>query len=138
ELTMRFVFVMALILLIAILVPPAHAQDERGWSFAGSYNGSTNADGAVMKATPTLGYTFNNHIQTYAGLPFYFVNPSSTMASTTSTTPTTGGFVNGIGNAFAGLRLAVNNDSLYYSSTLEFTAPTGDQNQGFSTGRMTA
>jgi hypothetical protein len=110
--------------------------------FSGSFSGSSNSDGTVMKAAPVLGYNFNNHFQTYAGVPFYFVNLSSTATSTTtSTTPTTstsGGFVNGIGNAFVGARLAVNNDMINYSSTLELSAPTGDKTHGFSTGRATA
>src|SRR5438874_2954383 len=129
---MRFVCIMVLIIGFAL---PMKAEDDRGWSFAGSFNGSTNSDGAVMKGVPTVGYTFNNHFQTYTGLPFYFVNLPS---ATTTTTPAPGGFMNGIGNAFAGFRFGLNNDSLDYSSTLELTAPTGDKTRGFSTGRVTA
>jgi hypothetical protein len=129
------------IVLVVGLALPAKAEDERAWSFSGSFNGSSNSDGTVMKAAPMLGYTFNKNFQTYAGLPFYFVNLSSATTSTTTTTTTTstpGGFANGIGNAVAGLRLAVDSDSINYSSTLEFTAPTGDKSRGFSTGRATA
>ena len=128
------------IVLVAGLALPAKAEEEQGWSFSGSFNGSSNTDGVVMKAAPVLGYKFNNHFQTYAGVPFYFVNMSST-AMTTSTTPTTStpsGFVNGIGNAFVGARLAVDSESVNYSSTLELTGPTGDKTHGFSTGRATA
>ena len=128
------------IVLVAGLALPAKAQEEQGWSFSGSFNGSSNTDGVVMTAAPVLGYKFNNHFQTYAGVPFYFVNLSST-AMTTSTTPTTStpsGFVNGIGNAFVGARLAVDSESVNYSSTLELTGPTGDKTHGFSTGRATA
>src|SRR5215469_8364422 len=92
------------IVLVIGLVLPARAEEERGWSFSGSFSGSSNTDGTVMKAAPVLGYNFNNHFQTYAGVPFYFVNLSST-ATTTTTTPTTstpGGFVNGMGNAMLG------------------------------------
>src|SRR5437868_1993397 len=115
----------AVVLIMGLVLPVfsarAFAQGEQGWSFSGSFNGSANSDGIVTKAQPVLGYTFNNHIQTYAGLPFYFVNTSSTA------TGTTGGFMNGIGNAFLGFRLSVPNDAVNYSSTLEFTAPTGDK-----------
>ncbi|PYS04916.1 MAG: hypothetical protein DMG16_01225 [Acidobacteria bacterium] len=126
------------IVLVVGLALPAKAQDERGWSFSGSFNGSSNSDGTVMKAAPILGYTFNNHFQTYAGVPFYFANLSSTTTSTTSTTSTPGGLVSGIGNALLGFRLGVDSDTLNYSSTLELTAPTGDKSRGLSTGRATA
>ena len=128
---------MCVIVLVAGMALPAKAQDERGWSFSGSFNGSSNSDGTVMKAEPMLGYRVNRHFETYAGLPFYFVNRSST-STTTTTTTTTNGFSNGIGNAFLGFRLNVDNDTLNYSSTVEVTAPTGDKSRGFSTGRATA
>jgi hypothetical protein len=127
---------MCAIVLVAGIALPAAAQNERGWSFSGSFNGSSNSDGAVMKAEPVLGYTLNNHFETYAGLPFYFVNLSST--PTTSTPTTANGFASGLGNAFVGFRLNVANDSVNYSSTVELTAPTGDKSRGFSTGRATA
>src|SRR5262249_54436178 len=124
------------IVLVAGMALPAKAQDERGWSFSGSLNGSSNSDGTVMRAEPMLGYTVNRHFETYAGLPFYFVNLSATPTTTTTTTATNG-FSNGIGNAFLGFRLHVDNDMLSYSSTVEATAPTGDKSRGFSTGRAT-
>ena len=126
------------IVLVVGLALPAKAQEERGWSFSGSFNGSSNTDGIVMKTVPTLGYTFSSHFQTYAGVPFYFANLSSTTTSTTSTTSTPGGLVSGIGNALLGFRLGVDSDTLNYSSTLELTAPTGDKSRGLSTGRATA
>jgi hypothetical protein len=132
---MRLAFAIVLVVGLAL---PAKAEEQRGWSFSGSFNGSSNSDGTVMKTAPMLGYKFNNHFQTYAGLPFYIVNLSSTTTSTTPTATTPGGFVNGIGNVFVGARLAVDSDSLNYSSTLELTAPTGDKTHGFSTGRATA
>lgn len=129
------------IVLVLGLVLPARAEEERDWSFAGNFSGSSNSDGTVMKVAPMLGYNFTSHFETYAGLPFYMVNPSSTAISTASTTvatSTSGGFVSGIGNAFVGARLAVNGDAITYNSTLELTAPTGDKSRGFSTGRATA
>ena len=130
---MRLMCAMVLVVGMAL---PAIAQNEQGWSFSGSFNGSSNSDGTVMKAEPMLGYTFNKHFETYAGLPFYFVNLSST--TTTSTPTTVNGFASGLGNAFVGFRLNVDNDTVDYSSTLDFTAPTGDKSRGFSTGRVTA
>ena len=124
------------IVLVMGLVLPAKAQ-ERGWSFSGSFSGSSNSGGTVMKTEPVLGYAVNNHFQTYVGLPLYFVNLSAT-PSTMTAPSTTSGFQNGIGNAFVGFRYSVQNDALNYSSTLELAAPTGDKSRGFSTGRVTA
>jgi hypothetical protein len=130
------------IVLVVGFALPVKAEEERGWFFSGSFSGSSNSAGTVLKATPMLGYQLNKHFETYSGLPFYFVNLSSTAASTTTTTTTTtstpGGFSNGIGNAFVGLRFNTSNDSVNYSSTVELTAPTGDKSRGFSTGRVTA
>jgi len=126
------------IVLVMGLVLPAKAQDERGWSFSGSFSGSSNSGGTVMKTEPVLGYAVNNHFQTYVGLPLYFVNLSATPSTMTAPSTSTSGFENGLGNALAGFRYSVQNDVLNYSSTLELTAPTGDKSRGFSTGRVTA
>src|SRR5438093_10732934 len=98
------------IVLVVGLALPAKAQEERGWSFSGSFNGSSNTDGIVMKTVPTLRYTFSSHFQTYAGVPFYFVNKSST-APTTGTASTGSGAVKGIANAFLRGRLDVGGDA---------------------------
>src|SRR5437667_4532528 len=66
------------IVLVMGLVLPAKAQDERGWSFSGSFSGSSNSGGTVMKTEPVLGYAVNKHLQTYIRLPLYFVHLSET------------------------------------------------------------
>jgi len=129
---MRFLCAVVLIVGMAMPARAATGEGERGWSFSGSFNGSSNSDGVVTKAEPVLGYSFNNHVTTYAGVPFYLVNPSSTSTSTTS------GSMSGIGNAFTGFRVDVGKEVLNYSSNVEITAPTGDKSRGFSTGRVTA
>src|SRR5215475_2548279 len=122
----------AIILVVGLALPAQAADDGRGWSFSGRFSGSSNSDGLVTKADPALGYSFNNHWSTYTGVPFYFVNRSS------STTTTTSGSMSGVGNAFLGFRFGTKSDLLNYTSNLEFTAPTGDKSRGFSTGRVTA
>ena len=124
--------VCAIILVVGLALPAHAADDGRGWSFSGRFSGSSNSDGLVTKADPALGYSFNNHWSTYTGVPFYFVNRSS------STTTTTSGSMSGVGNAFLGFRFGTKSDLLNYTSNLEFTAPTGDKSRGFSTGRVTA
>ena len=47
------------LLLIVGLALPAHAQEGRGWSFSGRFNGSSNSEGVVTKAEPALRFHFN-------------------------------------------------------------------------------
>jgi hypothetical protein len=122
------------VFMVVVCALPAAAQQGEGWSLSGRFMGSSSADGLVLKADPTVGYDFNSHFETYFGLPFYFVNESSTLQTQTATTS---GFMSGLGNAYVGLRLRVDNDALNYSSTIEGTAPTGNKADGFSTGRAT-
>jgi hypothetical protein len=119
--------------LILVLSPSLalYAQEERGWTFLGRFQGSRSSAGSILKLDPTLGYAFNPHVETYAGVPAYFVNQSAT-------TSTSGGFVNGIGNAYAGIRVGIDTPEVNFSSNLVLTAPTGDKDRGFSTGRVTA
>src|SRR5215831_16415995 len=127
-----YLLVIALLLAPTLLHSAAAPDDERGWWFSERFQGTSNSAGLVLKANSTAGYTVNNQVQVYSGLPVYFTRES---ASTTSGTPT---FVNGIGNAFTGLLINAGNDSLKYSSDLVLTAPTGDRSRGFSTGHVTA
>src|SRR5262245_4709654 len=108
-----------------------YAQEERGWTFSGRFRGSTSSAGSVLKLDPTLGYAFNPHVEAYVGMPVYFVKQSTTIT-------TTNGFVNGVGNAYAGVRFGMDNAAVNFASNLVVTAPTGDKDQGFSTGRVTA
>jgi hypothetical protein len=119
--------------LILVLSPSLalYAQEERGWTFSGRFRGSTSSAGSVLKLDPTLGYAFNPHVETYIGMPVYFVKQSETIT-------TTNGFVNGVGNAYAGVRFGMDSPAVNFASNLVVTAPTGDKDQGFSTGRVTA
>ncbi len=134
---MRLICATILVVGIALPLQAVAADGDQGWSFSAAFNGSSNSSGVVTKADPVLGYNFSRHFSTYTGVPFYFVNKSSTATSTTTTTTATG-LMSGIGNAFLGFRAGVDNDMLNYTSSLEFTAPTGDKTRGFSTGRVTA
>src|SRR5262249_59488154 len=124
-------FMCAIILVVGLALPAQAADDGKGWSFFGRFSGSSNSDGLVTKAESGLGYSFNNHWSTYTGVPFYFVNRSS------STTTTTSGSMSGVGNAFLGFCFGTKSDLLNYTSNLKFTAPTSDKSRGFSTDRVT-
>src|SRR5438093_9042707 len=92
--------ILGITLLVIGFALSAQAQEEQGWNFSGRFSGSSSRSGVVLKADPSLGYKFSDHVRMYTGLPVYFVNPSST----TTINTTSGGFINGIGNAYAGLR----------------------------------
>src|SRR5262245_45752245 len=124
------------VFIVVALALPVLAQDGQGWTFSGRFQGSSNSSGLVMKADPTLGYSFSRNFQTYVGLPVYFVKDSSAI-STTSTTPTSNGIMNGLGNAYLGFHIGVDRAAVNFASNLEATAPTGDKDKGFSTGRAT-
>jgi len=127
---------LSVLLILIVCALPAQAE-ERGWIFSGRFNGSSNSSGLILKADPTVGYNFNRSFQTYAGVPFYFVNPSSSSSTATSSTTTVNGSMNGIGNAYGGVRFGLDGESVDFSSNLELTAPTGDTDRGFSTGHAT-
>src|SRR5262245_59299249 len=123
--SLRYLVMTALLLIPALLNGAPASDPERHWTFMERFQGSSNAAGVVLKATSTLGYNFNSHVQVYGGAPIYSVRPKASP------------FSNGLGNSFAGLLLTVDAKALNYSSDLVMTAPTGDEDRGFSTGHPT-
>jgi hypothetical protein len=101
----------AVILVLGFAVPIHAAEDEKGWTFSGHLGGTSSSSGLILKADPSLGYSFNRYVSAYAGLPFYFVNSASALQSSN-------GFVNGAGNAYAGGRLRLDSSALDVSSNL--------------------
>ena len=120
------------ITVVAFALPAVAEPEGEPWTLSGRIQGSSNSAGLVLKADPTLGYSFNHYFQTYFGLPVYFVNPSSTIQTATGS-----GFMSGLGNAYVGFRLGMDREAVDFASVLEATAPTGDKANGFSTGRAT-
>jgi hypothetical protein len=106
-------------------------DSEKGVTSHVSFGAGSNTLGQIYKLDPSLGYKFNEHFTVSAGIPIYFVHPS--------TSSTTAGFSseNGLGNAYTALQFAASGSSTYFSSTLRGSAPTGNTEQGFSTGRVT-
>ncbi len=105
-------------------------EEEKGFTFYETFQGSSNTLGQVTKLDTTVGYNLNRYFGVDAGIPVYFVHSSTTSS-------TAGASSNGIGNAYVDLRLTVNNPAVNFASTLTGTAPTGDTATGFSTGRAT-
>jgi hypothetical protein len=108
------------------------STETSGFAFYERFQGSASSLGWVNQLDTSVGYNFGAHFSLDAGLPVYFIRPSS---STIAATGTSSG--NGIGNLYAQLRLSEANPIVNFASTLTGTAPTGDKTNGFSTGHAT-
>jgi hypothetical protein len=110
----------------------AQGTETSGFAFYERFQGSASSLGWVNQLDTSVGYNFGAHFSLDAGLPVYFIRPSS---STIAATGTSSG--NGIGNLYAQFRLSEANPIVNFASTLTGTAPTGDKTNGFSTGHGT-
>ena len=120
---------------VAQTVPEPATERSRGFTEVEAFQGTLNSDERVLKLDSALGWDFNSHFSTFAGLPVYFDH----LTSNTTTTPTASSNPshNGIGNAYLGFVLREPNPRLSYASAVTVTAPTGDTKKGLSTGRAT-
>ena len=123
-------------LLAACLAISSLMGQESGESgrltFEGRVQGSTNQLGSVTRLDISAGYLLTKRWSLSFGVPYYFVSPSNS----TQTSSGTGAF-NGVGNVFSELRFTLPNPAVNYVATVTGTAPTGDRNQGLSTGHAT-
>src|SRR6266852_1548004 len=106
--------------------PPA--QDTGVTSYV-EFGGTTNSSGQVYELDSNIGYTFTEHFGIDLGVPFYFVNASS------STTGATSG--SGVGNPSVDLRWKYLHPAVNFASVVTGSAPLGDSKLGLSTGRAT-
>jgi len=118
---------------LAVSCLRAQESGESGrFTFEGRLQGSRNSLGNVTRLDTSAGYLFTRHWSLSFGVPYYFVNPSSSTQASTGTSP-----FNGVGNVFSELRFALSNPLANYVSTVTGTAPTGDRDRGLSTGHAT-
>jgi hypothetical protein len=123
-----------LLVAIALLAAPAAVlaqTPETGLTSQLHFGGDSSNVGQIYRFEPSAGYAFSRHFSISAGLPVYVVRPSS------ETTSTGAKAVNGIGNAYLDLKFETSKSDTYFSSRVRGTAPTGDVDNGFSTGRAT-
>ncbi|MBN2241998.1 MAG: hypothetical protein JW793_04855 [Acidobacteria bacterium] len=122
-----FIFVAALLVAAS---PFSFAIDGEGTPllFAG-LSGTSYDPGWLFKLDTGAGYQFSRHFEITAGLPVYFVRLPDDAVDDGS------GTKNGIGNFYVDLRVMAYGDNFYFSSALRGSAPTGDKDEGFSTGR---
>ena len=108
------------------------STETSGFAFYERFQGSASSLGWVNQLDTSVGYNFGAHFSLDAGLPVYFIRPSSSTIAATGTSS-----ANGIGNVYAQLRLSEANPIVNFASTVTGTAPTGDKTNGFSTGHAT-
>lgn len=105
----------------------------KGFTLYQEFGGSSSSDGKVLELVTTMGYNFGEHFGMDLGMPIYFIHPPSTPGAPTSSPGTSAG----LSNLFVDLRLTYDTDPLDYAMTLTGFAPSGNKDQGLSTGRFT-
>ena len=133
----RLFTILAALFLLAVsssaqAVPPLAtktAVEEKGFTWAETYEGSGNTDGFITDINSTVGYIFDEHFSMDMGVPYLFIRPSSSKTGTTS--------VAGMGNPYVGVRYSRKGPLLDFSTSLNGAAPVASSAEGLSTGRVT-
>jgi hypothetical protein len=105
------------------------AVEQNGFTWTETYEGSGNTDGFITDINSTVGYIFDEHFSMDMGVPYLFINPSTSKTGTTSAT--------GMGNPYVGLRYSTKGPSLDFSTSLNGAVPAASSAKGLSTGRVT-
>lgn len=102
---------------------------EQGFTWTETYEGSGNSDGFITDINSTIGYVFGKHFAMDTGVPYLFVNPSTSKTGTTSTT--------GMGNPYLGFAYSAKGSVLDFSTSLNSSMPVASTKKGLSTGHVT-
>jgi hypothetical protein len=105
------------------------AVAQKGVTWTETYEGNGNTDGFITDINSTVGYVFGEHFAVDMGVPYLFVEPSSSKTGTTS--------ASGIGNPYLGLRYSAKGSALAFSTSLNSAIPTANTAKGLSTGHVT-
>ena len=105
------------------------AVAQKGVTLTETYEGSGNTDGFITDINSTVGYVFGEHFAVDMGVPYLFIEPSSSKTGTTS--------ASGIGNPYLGLRYSAKGSALDFSTSLNSAIPTASTAKGLSTGHVT-
>jgi len=108
---------------------PKSAVEPKGFTWTETFEGSGNTDGFITDINSTVGYIFNAHFSVDFGIPYSFVQPSTSKTGTT--------FANGIGNPYTGLTFSQKGSAVNYSTSLNGSIPVSTTAKGLSTGRVT-
>ena len=106
----------------------ATANGDTGFTSNVEFGGTSNSAGQVYELDSSVGYTFTKHFGMDFGVPFYFVNGSSSTGSSSGS---------GVGNPSVDMRWKFPNDRLNYATVLTGSAPLGDKSLGVNTGHAT-
>jgi hypothetical protein len=109
--------------------PSKGAAEQHGFSWTETFEGSGNTDGFVTDINSTVGYIFGKHFAIDMGVPYLFIEPSTSKTGTTS--------ASGIGNPYMGLRYSAKGSALDFSTSLNSAIPTASTAKGLSTGHVT-
>ena len=103
--------------------------EQNGFTWTETYEGSGNSDGFITDINSTVGYIFSKHFAMDLGVPYLFIEPSTSKTGTT--------FASGIGNPYLGLRYSANGSALDFSTSLNSSMPVASTAKGLSTGHVT-
>src|SRR5215471_1606849 len=104
-------------------------DQQSGFTWTETYEGSGNTDGFITDLNSTVGYSFGKHFAMNMGVPYLFINPSPSKTGTTS--------AYGMGNPYLGLRYSAKGCALDFNTSLNSAFPTASTAKGLSTGHVT-
>jgi hypothetical protein len=104
-------------------------DEQQGFTWTETYEGSGNSDGFVSDVNSTVGYIFGKHFAIDMGVPYLFINPSTSKTGATS--------ASGMGNPYLGLRYSAKGTALDFSTSLNSAIPIASTAKGLSTGHVT-
>jgi hypothetical protein len=103
--------------------------EPQGFTWTETYEGSGNTDGFITDIDSTVGFNFGKHFAMDMGVPFLFIEPSTSKTGTTS--------AYGIGNPYLGLEYSAKGSLLDFGTSLNSAIPTASTKKGLSTGHVT-
>jgi hypothetical protein len=105
------------------------AAAQKGVTWTETYEGSGNTDGFITDMNSTVGYVFGERFAIDMGVPYLFIEPSTSKTGTTSTSD--------MGNPYLGLRYSTKGSALDFSTSLNSAIPIASTAKGLSTGHVT-
>src|SRR5215467_14491538 len=104
-------------------------SEQQGVTWTETYEGSGNSDGFITDINSTVGHGFGKHFAMDMGVPYLFIQPSTSKTGTTS--------AYGMGNPYLGLRYSAKGSVLDFGTSLNSAIPTASTAKGLSTGHVT-
>src|SRR6516162_8927964 len=109
-LVLPFLFTVSAVSQAMPKVASKDGDEQQGFTWTETYEGSGNSDGFVSDVNSTVGYIFGKHFAIDMGVPYLFINPSTSKTGATS--------ASGMGNPYLGLRYSAKGTALDFSTSL--------------------